>query len=467
MGEYWDEAQIAETGSEYLRNVSQLDFSSQAWSVNKEHPPVAKYLYGASKLVPKYITAVARIDSEYAVGKQLTFGRLVSAVLGSLTVVFLFLVGKTLYNPRVGLVGALFLSLLPHAIGHNRVVGLETPLSFFILLSLYLFLVKRTLLASAAFGLALATRFNAILMLPFFLLVPLVQGDPVKKAAKQLFFLVLVSFILLLVTWPWLWSNPLGNLIESLSMSTTHTDAEYFLGRLGNLPWFYYLLYTLATLPSILLIFLTASAVKLVKDRGKEDVILFSYLLLPFVASFLPLKQDGLRYIFQVLPALALVCAVGFDYLVKGIIRLSHLPSKIYSLSLGLVMVLLLTSFLRFNPYQIDFYNYMVGGTKYVYEYRLFEVGWWGEGIYEAMQWVNDNAKEGASINIAYSPQHVAPEPRKDLQIFAGDFGQDYILLNTYSQWYKEVGLSPDDYELVYSVEVAGAHLAEVYRRSY
>ena len=51
----------------------------------------------------------------------------------------------------------------------------------------------------------------------------------------------------------------------------------------------------------------------------------------------------------------------------------------------------------RIHPYYLDYYNEVVGGPSGAWEARLFETGWWGEGMDRAVAWVNDNAPEKAT----------------------------------------------------------------------
>lgn len=49
--EVWDETTVVRYGEEYLNFIRKGDFSKISWSLNKEHPPVSKYFYGASRVV--------------------------------------------------------------------------------------------------------------------------------------------------------------------------------------------------------------------------------------------------------------------------------------------------------------------------------------------------------------------------------------------------------------------------------
>ncbi len=97
-------------------------------------------------------------------------GRIVSATAGSLSVFLVFLIGRTLFNTHIGLIGSLILSVAPLHVTCSRYVKEDSLLTFFILLSVYL-LVKATkedkksllYLSGFAAGAAASTKYSGIL----------------------------------------------------------------------------------------------------------------------------------------------------------------------------------------------------------------------------------------------------------------------------------------------------------------
>lgn len=49
-GVTYDEPVYVQAGIDYMKALSNLDFSQQSWSFNKEHPPVTKYVYGVAEI---------------------------------------------------------------------------------------------------------------------------------------------------------------------------------------------------------------------------------------------------------------------------------------------------------------------------------------------------------------------------------------------------------------------------------
>jgi len=75
----------------------------------------------------------------------------------------------------------------------------------------------------------------------------------------------------------------------------------------------------------------------------------------------------------------------------------------------SLVVGYLVVTSLIIHPYYLDYYNEIVGGPKNVYKHRWFEIAWWGEGIKEAVEYVNATASPGAYIWLKVIPTVEVP----------------------------------------------------------
>ncbi len=98
-------------------------------------------------------------------------GRFISALFDMGTLYVVFLIGKKLFNTKVGLLGAFFygISVLPIQLSHFYAV--DTPLTFFVMLTLWWLIhlyekpsKKHAILAGIFFGLALATKVSAVVL---------------------------------------------------------------------------------------------------------------------------------------------------------------------------------------------------------------------------------------------------------------------------------------------------------------
>jgi len=492
VDEAWDEVPVVRYGEIYLETLSKLDFNHESWKLNKEHPPFSKYFYGATRVLSLRIPLFRdRLDQDYPLGRRYTLQRVISALIGSLGVVIVYLFGrKILGREDVGVLAALILALTPYYIAHNRIATQETLVCFLTLLATYLFALglksgdfrdRHFLLAGLVLGLGVSTKYNAFLFLAlFFFSTLLFFGKKFKKHPQLLVknYILLVPLIavsVLVLIWPWLWSNPLSQFLNSLSRIESSRWQEYFLGAFGKQPpHYYFLVYLLATTPPVLLILLSFFVIGLLlsgvgygaqdKSRNRWRWFILLWFLTPFLASFIALRQDGVRYIFPMYPALSVSAALGLDYFSSWLRRCWSREQVFFAGSL-LVLSCLLFTVVRFYPYYLDYYNFLVGGPCGVYERRLFDFGYWGEGIRRATRWVNVYAEPGATVGFNFVPRHVVPNLRADLRFSDNSSSAEYIIWNVEGEWRGLHVPAKESYDTVYVVTVSGTPLVRVSRR--
>jgi len=473
--ETWDELPNVVHGQIYMGALKNLNFSREVWEIGSDHFPFAKYIYGLSMQIPKRFEAIKNWDSEFPEGRNFSMPRVTAALLGSLTVVVVFLIGYLVSNFWGGVYSSVIYSFLPYVVGHNRVAGLETPLTFFLsLFFLSIFYALKTkrygyIVTSGIFlGLGIACRFDLVIFIIVYPLL-LLFHQKTKVGFRYLSLGGLLSLLTPLIVWPWFWVDKfnLYNIVFRV-LQTTTGRIEYFLGTFGNPPNYYYLVYVVSTTPIIiLLIFLLSSYTYTKRKNGINILLILIWLLIPFSASFSGYKQDGLRYIFHFLPAFSLFCGIGLSewFNQRGF------NEKVRFISLFLYFFISLFTLHRYYPYYLDYYNLTVGGPKKVYEENLLEFGWWGEGLYEAVEFVNSDAKEGDKVVFAVTPYHTLPKLREDLILHISpiQYGE-YVVVNSQYERYSikwlnrlKAGEEFKDYKLVKTVEVKEAPLVKIY----
>jgi 4-amino-4-deoxy-L-arabinose transferase-like glycosyltransferase len=426
-GGTWDEIVYFRAGKHYVWHLLHLNFDHQIWAENAEVPPMAKYIYGATNLL------FVKGQDDY------TASRVLSAIMAALTCIIVYLVGKEFFEKRVGILAALILAFLPPFVAHGKIAGIESPLALFFSLTVYLFLrgIKtgnqlRYLLSGIVCGVSLATKFTALLLFILIFLIFLLakKGELLKKREitmpLMVIFFPLIALLTLVALWPWLWRSPFWQLMNSAATYQNYGEwiREYFLGKMVRLPVYYYLVYFSATTPTLILILLVAFVHKTIKNRTFYLFALALWLLVPFLWSFAGLRADGIRYIYPIYPPLSLISAIGFFHITDA------LPLGRYKRATGgfistIVVGYLVITCLIIHPYYLDYYNEIVGGPKNVYRHRWFEIGWWGEGIKEAVEYVNKNASPGSYVYLKVKPSHEIPplnSSLKDYRSYADNF---------------------------------------------
>jgi len=134
-----------------------------------------------------------------------------SAVFGALSLVLVFYLGKKLYNSYVGILSALVLGTFTTFYAFARLAMTDAPLVFFILASVYFFVLSEktentnryAALSGLFFGLALMTKQIAALLIPLIVFSYLIAT---KRSIRFLFTKRFTLFLVigLLVFSPWL-----------------------------------------------------------------------------------------------------------------------------------------------------------------------------------------------------------------------------------------------------------------------
>ena len=503
IGLTYDEPITVASGIYYIHNLEVQNFSPDVWAQNMEHPPVAKYIYGIANLL---FNGDGFSYNTYFVTKS------ASALMGALTCVLTFLIGKELYDRRVGIVAAFILSLTPVFLAHTQIAAIDAPIVFFFTLTLFLFIMalRRNSMpyyaASAiSLGLLVSTKFNGILIIPVMAILYLlfrhqhpiaVKKAKVKGSAKQasnkgildiikayvnpmsLLAYCLVVVLVFFLLWPWLWSDMIGHLGQTLSHWEI-TPADYFLGTAQAAPLYYYPLYFLVTTPALLFIPLAVGiyAAARSKDVYKYGILL--WLIIPFAYGLTSFIQNGMRYLIMIYPAVAILCADGL-WQISGLAERARLPKKAAFAALSLLVIAYLAvSVALVHPYYLDYYNELTGGQKNIQDHQLFDIAWWNEGTSACVNYVETHASN-ATVTMMVLPQdasNIRFFMKNDTYDFKVDqingrfvplnvsTDEDYAIVSGKVMEYYNVTIDPK-FTPVYVEKVGGATLCTVYKNT-
>ncbi|MFM8868696.1 MAG: phospholipid carrier-dependent glycosyltransferase, partial [Candidatus Nanopelagicus sp.] len=121
------------------------------------HPPLGKWLIGLGIKIFG--------DNEFG-------WRIAAAIIGSASVLLIYLIANLLFNSKfLSLTAAALLSLDGLHLVMSRVALLDIFLMFFILLTFYLLLKNNLWLSGVAIGLAGSTKWSAFFLLPVLILL--------------------------------------------------------------------------------------------------------------------------------------------------------------------------------------------------------------------------------------------------------------------------------------------------------
>lgn len=465
-GNVWDEYFYYDAVRDYTRAASQGDFRTQSWKTNKEHPPLGKYIYTPAVLYNRW----QHVSDANAYSSL----RFISAILGSITVVLVYLIGKRNYSFKIGVMAGLIYCLLPAVISYNKIVDLDVTMVFFFTLSMYFFFeyfknnASKPLWWSVIFAsLAIATKFNALFL--FLIIYPVAAIyrwrknktlNPLKLPLPLKLF-PLISVAILYLIWPWLWPNPWMQINQTVG----HWGGkiyELFLGQVREGPLSYFVVHFLFGTPGLIIILTLVALFVILKRRKIADFVILFWLIMPFGISFYHLRQDHLRYILSVMPAVSLLSSIGFWIIVERFPR-AKVAAKIAA---GALVVYLAIIVCRIQPYYLSYYNEFIGGPRNVARHNLFKLGFYGEGIKEATDYINKTAKDGATVHYEIIPDDAPYLDRPRLSRQDNDEA-DYLVFNTNAMQDKDKKehINTSGYKLEYSVKVGEAPFVFVYSK--
>lgn len=476
MGRTWDENQYVTQGYKMVELIRRGDFSNPYFYETYEHPPLAKILYGfGAHFDVDHFDSTGNPVFKY----DLTYARLISAIAGSFAVAIISLLGWEFISASVGLTAGIILLTTPWFVGLSQLASLESFTMLFFGLAIYFFLkfvskpsANKFLLTSISVALALNVKQSNFLLFPILLSIVLVRhfsfaGKNSSLLMKQVYmFLILVItslFIFFLIfPMPWLHFRETYQINHKL-WSVTLSQPEFFLGKVRLTREYYYLIYFLITTPVLVLLFFFLGLYKMLKNKNWLFYVTILWFAIPFAQSFYAWRQHGLRYIVEIYEPMALIAAIGLLWLLSYLKKAN--TRKIFTI---LFFLYLFSDLYIQKPYYLDYFNLTVGGTKGVYEHKLFQIGWWGEGLREASLYVLGNAPKGSTVGLAVSPMHtVLPMSGLNYESYIPSKQYDYVIVNAFNvlrEGFDDSGIK-EMYKEDYFVSAAGAHLVTVYKR--
>lgn len=185
----FDEVYYVFTAQEYLKG------NSQAWVWWTQAPQGHAYAW----VNPPLAQEIMALSMALFHTDELWAARLPGVLLNILSIYLVFLIGQALFkNTKVGLLSAFVFALDGLNFVQSRTAMLDIYLTTFILLSIWFSIKNRLFLSALFLGLALATKWTALYILPLLLFL-LFQH---KYISKTLIYLVVLPIVYLLVYLP-------------------------------------------------------------------------------------------------------------------------------------------------------------------------------------------------------------------------------------------------------------------------
>lgn len=301
----WDEAVYAEVSKEILltQDWITLHYKFQPW-FNK--PPLLFHLVSISYKLFGISTFSSRIWP---------------ALFGIGTILVTFFLAKELFNQNVAFMSSLVLATSPQFIHKARMLMLDVPVAFFIILSLYLFVLteKRKsaylyYLLGISLGLGIMVK-GVIGLIPFFIIFAyLLLTKNMHYILSKDFLIVMLVFVVITIPWhvtqivlhksnfvnDYLVYHVLQRVAEPLERHNYGNLFYFRVLKYGFKLWLYPLIL------SVLYLIIFES------KRNKEKILLFSWIAITF-GIFLIAKTKLPWYLIPLYPAFAITIAYFLD----------------------------------------------------------------------------------------------------------------------------------------------------------
>ena len=370
--------------------IDQTFGGAMAGSNNPEHPPFVKTLMGFSHVV---------LYEKLGICDELTAFRVPGALLAGLLVLLVYAMTLALWGLPEAVLAALFTLLLPRALFHAGIACFDAPIMTMWFATIYAYWRclddrKWPWQIGVVFGLALATKHNAVL-LPFalvlhYLVISWRAGrwrGLVFHKPRLLLSIALLGPLTLFAIWPFLWFDTYKHLHDWLAFHATHVHYNFeYLGHNWNaprFPWHVAVITTLFTVPVATLAAACAGASLWIArwwrgdnvDHERGPVLLLALSAAasmgPFFLGTTPIFGAEKHWM-PALPTLCIAAGVGAVWAARRAAEYVHARWSIVEVvaqrvALGVVGGLLVlaaaTECVAAEPYALTWYNALAGGA--------------------------------------------------------------------------------------------------------
>jgi len=314
-----------------------------------------------------------------------------------------------------GLCGAACLLLMPRFFGHAHFGTTELPLMTLWFLCVCAFWRGReqtafSLLLAVLWGMALATKFTAVLIPAPLLVWALIYRD--RAGLRNFILMLLVAPVVAIALNPGWWYDPVAKICDYAATSLSRDEhipipTMYFGQALPFRPhWSYAPVMTVLTIPvSTLVLFLFGTGNLVLKnDHRSYDLLMFMTVPVLLLIVMLPGApvHDGVRQFIYIMPFIAYLAGTGFAALAEFLSRSLSGAWLRACVTAGLLLAALAYPAFetaRSHPFELSYYNRLIGGLPGAYR-KGMEVTYWYDTITEDMlSAINRTIPPGAVVS--------------------------------------------------------------------
>lgn len=410
-------------------------WKNREFRLNPEHPPLVKLLSAAPLLgmnlripptEPKS-TGYTYNDYQLAFGSEFLFtqdadrimfwGRLPLVALAVLLSLFVFQWSSKLHgHPGAGLLSLFLMAMEPTILAHSHYVHTDVALAGFSMMAIYFLWrfsqeakLSHLLLASLGLGLALATKFSAIFLVPVFFFLLFFQWPaedsgapaflPAHHSLKARIFAAAAAALLaaFIVQASYLFSPDLSLYFKGIQSVNANHDPNYPIYIHGNFfpggVWWYPLYALLLKTPLPTMIAIAVGGISCWKDRAHLRKALI-FVFLPAAVYTLAVcafaDNYGVRYMIPVTLFLLVLAGRALFIFTAG------QKSRILAGALALWLII---SVLRVSPHYISYFNELIGGPDNAPYFLDDSNVDWGQDLKRLVEYLRKNQIKEAVLS--------------------------------------------------------------------
>ena len=372
----WDEPVFIASGYSYL---TRNDFR-----MNAEAPPLLQQL----QALPLLNLHLHQVDTTHAVWQNAAHivngqyfiqtnaqhlhtisqrARFPILIIGTLLVLAIFFWGQQLYGTTPALLASAIAACSPNLLAHAKLATTDLGCAAFMFFATITFWYavqhphwKRWLLCGIITGLALLTKYTALLLGPTYVLLGLCSVWQKQLSLRDLiqagFIITLTSYLTIGIGYhftfsPFLYLEGLQNIYANANEGYQF----YLFGNISEQPfWYYYIVALLIKTPVATLLLLGVATITFIRNTSdnKNAIFLLLPALLILTVSCFDKSNLGYRRILPALPFLLLFCAQA----------LATAPSTFRKKLVATLFFFTLLESVSIYPHHLSFFNQAVGG---------------------------------------------------------------------------------------------------------
>jgi len=322
----------------------------------------------------------------------------------AVTIIFLYL-HRAYQSYTIAILGAGLFFTVPRFFGHMHLFTTDAIIASLHFLSLYFFVFgknARWVIFGGLFaGALLASKFTGVLLFPILLIAAPCFSDRKEYAKRIACFIpaAVLSFMVFDIhLWVGFWQELFFYFGSVLGRESAAPISTLFFGKVYSyrLPWYQPLVMLGICTPLSLLVFAVLSPLTggFYRDRKYRlfEIFPFIFLIVVFLLPKAP-KHDGIRLFSLAWPYLILLSIRGVYGISHSLTRLAinrktsfggqaavKMRWMFINAILTLALLLNIQALVKYHPYQLSYYNAMIGGAAGAAQ-KGFTISYWYEAL--------------------------------------------------------------------------------------